>query len=156
MTSVTWHVSYLSHIIFVVISIYSVQLRDKTIDRLTDTFYSIIYVQPVLPLARHFKQYYNSISTIYTYVIRRLTNGITVMCITDGFMVGLGSNGFTNPVISSCLEISSAYNQFSSRFSFPIAIHRCNVYRVYGLHNISPLLPPGNHAHVQNTWHLLE
>ena len=34
MTSITWHVSYLSHIIFVVISIYSVRLTDKTIDRL--------------------------------------------------------------------------------------------------------------------------
>ena len=107
-----------------------------------------------MPLARYFKQYYNSISTIYTHVIRRLTNGITV--ITRGFMVGLGSNGCTNLIISSCLEISSAYNQFSSRFSFPIAVHRRNVCRVNGLHNIPPLLPPGGHARVQNSWHLLE
>ena len=28
--------------------------------------------------------------------------------------------------------------------------------RVNGLHNIPPLLPPGDHAHVQNSWHLLE
>ena len=41
------------------------------------------------------------------------------MCIKRGFMVGLGNNGFTNPIISSCLEISSAYNPFSSRFPFP-------------------------------------
>ena len=89
---------------------------------------------------------------LYTHVIRRLTNGITAMCITHGFMVGLGNNGFTNPIISSCLEISSAYNPFSSRFSFPVAIHRCNVCRVNGLHNI----PPRDHARVQNSWHLLE
>ena len=55
-------------------------------------------------------------------MIRRLTYGITVMCIRRGFMVDLGNNGFTNPIISSCLEISSAYNPFSSRFSFPVAM----------------------------------
>ena len=145
MISVTWHVSYLSHIIFVVISLYSVQLRNKTFDRL---IHFTVYVQPVLPLARHFKQYYNSISTIYTHVIGRLTNGITVMCITRGFTVGLGSNGFTNPIISSSLEISSAYNQFTSRFPFPVVICRRNVCRVNGLHNIPPLLSPGDHARV--------
>ena len=71
-------------------------------------------------------------------------------------MVGLGNNGFTNPIIFSCLEISSAYNPFSSRFRFPVTIHRCNVCRVNGLHNIPPLLPPGDHARVQNSSHLLE
>ena len=63
------------------------------------------------------------------------------MCITHGFMGGLGNNGFTNPIISTCLKISSAYNSFSSRFPFPVAVHRCNAYRVSGLHNILPLLP---------------
>ena len=63
------------------------------------------------------------ISIIYTHEIRRLTNGITVMCINRGFMVGLGNNGFSNPIISCCLEISSAYNPFSSRFPFPTAFH---------------------------------
>ena len=75
-------------------------------------------------VAKHFKQYYIRIIALvlYTHVIQRLTNEITVMCITRGFMVGLGNNGFTNPIISSCLEISSAYNPFSSRssrFLFP-------------------------------------
>ena len=78
------------------------------------------------------------------------------MCITCGFMVGLGNSGLTNPIISSCLEISSAYNPFSSRFPFPVAIHCHNLYRVDHLHNILPLLPPGNHARVKNSWHLLE
>ena len=54
------------------------------------------------------------------------------------------------------LEISSIYNPFLSRFPFPIAFHHCNVYRFNGLHNIHPLLPPGNHARVQKSWHLLE
>ena len=71
-----------------------------------------------------------------------------VMCIMHGFMDGLGNNGFTNPIISSCLEISIAYNPFSSRFPFPVAVHHCNAYRVNGLHTIPPLLSPGNHAHV--------
>ena len=31
-----------------------------------------------------------------------------------------------------------------------------STYRVNGLHNIPPLLPPGDHARVQNSWHLLE
>ena len=78
MTSITWHASYLSHIIFVVISIYSVRLADKTIDRLI-----------------HFTVCADSTATIivlvlYTHVIRRLTNGITVMCITSSFVVDLG------------------------------------------------------------------
>ena len=70
------------------------------------------------------------------------------MCITHGFMDGLGcvqsspqvkfhsngllllgNNGITNPIISSCLEISNG---------------------------IPPLLPPGDHTQVQNSWHLLE
>ena len=71
-------------------------------------------------------------------------------------MVGLGNNGFTNPIISSCLEISSTYNPFSSGFSFTVAIHHYNYCRVNGLHNILPLLPPGDHARVHNSWHLLE
>ena len=71
-------------------------------------------------------------------------------------MVGLGNNGFTNPIISSCLEISSTYNVFSSGFPFPVTIHRRNVFRINGLHNILPLLPPGNHVCVENSWHLLE
>ena len=78
------------------------------------------------------------------------------MCITCGVMVGLGNNGFTNPIISSCLEISSAYNPFSSRSPFPVAIHSRNVCRVNGLHNIPPPLSRGDHARVQNSWHLLE
>ena len=78
------------------------------------------------------------------------------MCITRGFMVDLGNNGFTNPIISFCLEISSAYNPFSSRFPFPVAIDRHNVCMVNGLHNIPPLLPPGDLTRVQNSWHLLE
>ena len=78
------------------------------------------------------------------------------MCLTRGFMVGLGNNDFTNPIISSCQETSSVYNPFSSRFPFPVAIHRRNVCRVDGLHNIPPRLPPGDHARVQNSWHLLE
>ena len=73
------------------------------------------------------------------------------MCITRGFMVGLGSNGFTNPIISSCLEISSTYNQFSSRFLFAIAIHHHNVCRVNSLHNMPLLLPPGDHALVSHS-----
>ena len=46
------------------------------------------------------------------------------------------------------LEISSIYNPFSSRFLFPIAFYRCNVYRFNGLHtiNYTALLPPGDHA----------
>ena len=54
------------------------------------------------------------------------------------------------------LEISRVYNPFSSRFPFPLAFHLCNIYRFNGLHNIPPLLPPGDHAHVQKSWHLLE
>ena len=34
------------------------------------------------------------------------------------------------------LEISSVYNPSSSEFSFPVAFHRCNVYKFNGLHNI--------------------
>ena len=78
------------------------------------------------------------------------------MCIMHGFVDGLGNNGFTNPIISSCLEISSTYNPFISRFPFPVAVHRCSIYRFNGLHNISSILPPGDHAHVQNRQHLLE
>ena len=44
------------------------------------------------------------------------------MCITRGFMVDFGNNGFTNPITSSYLEISSAYNPFSSRYPFPVAM----------------------------------
>ena len=55
-----------------------------------------------------------------------------------------------------CQEISSAYNPFSSRFPFAVAVRCCNVYSFKGLHNIPPLLPPGNHSCVQNSWHLLE
>ena len=55
-------------------------------------------------------------------------------------------NGFTNPI---ALEISSVYNPFSSRFPFPVVFHRCNVYRFNSLHTIPPLLPSGDHAHVQ-------
>ena len=76
------------------------------------------------------------------------------MCITRGFMVDLGNNGFTNPIISSCLEISSAYNPFSSRFPFPVIFAMFIGFN--GLHNIPPLLPPGDHARVHNSWHLLE
>ena len=71
-------------------------------------------------------------------------------------MVGLGNDGFTNPIIPSFLEISSAYNSFSSRFPFPGPIHHRNVCTVNGLHNTPLLLPPGDHARVQNSWHLLE
>ena len=54
------------------------------------------------------------------------------------------------------LEISSVYNTFSSRFPFPVAFHRCSFYRFTGLHTIPPLLPPGDHARVQKSRHLLE
>ena len=47
------------------------------------------------------------------------------------------------------LEISSVYNPFSSRFSFPVAFHRRNAHRFNGLHTIPPFLPPSDHAHVQ-------
>ena len=66
------------------------------------------------------------------------------------------NNGFTNPIISSCLEIRSAYSPFSSRFLFPVATHLCNVCKVNSLHNIQHLLPPADHPCVQNSWHLLE
>ena len=85
-----------------------------------------------------------------------ITRGFMVGLGNDGFMVGLGNNGFTNPFIPSFLEISSAYNPFSSRFLFPGPIHRRIVCTVNGLHNIPPLLPPGDHARVQNSRHLLE
>ena len=75
------------------------------------------------------------------------------MCITRGFMVDLGNNGFTNPIISSCLEISSAYNPYSSRFPFPVATFAGLTACIY---NIPPLLLPGDYARVQNSWHLLE
>ena len=123
MASITWHVSYLSHIVFIVISIiisysYSVQLRYKANDRL---IHFTLCAACTASVARHFKQYYicTKALVLYTNVIRRHTSGITVICITRGFMVGLGNSGFTNPIISSCLEISSAYNPFSPRFPFP-------------------------------------
>ena len=113
----------------------SVQHSFKAIDRLIHFTVRVVYTASV---ARH----------------RRLTNGITVICITHGFMDGLGNNGFTNPIISSCLQISSIYNPFSSRFSFPVAFHHCNIYRLNGLHNKPPLLLPGNHARMQNSWNI--
>ena len=123
-----------------------VRLATPLIDRL---IHFTVYVVCTAGVARHvhFKQYYNSISTIYT------CNYIIVMCIRHGW---LGQQSLHYPIISSCLEISSAYNPFSSRFPFPVAVHHCNGYRVNGLHNILPLLPPGNYAHLQNSWHLLE
>ena len=42
---------------------------------------------------------------LYKHVIRRLTNGITVMYITHGFMDSFGNNDFTNPITSFCLEL---------------------------------------------------
>ena len=54
------------------------------------------------------------------------------------------------------LQISSVYNPFSSRFSFPVAFHHCNVYRFNGEHTIPLLSPPGYHARVQKSLHLLE
>ena len=56
----------------------------------------------------------------------------------------------------SVLEISRVYNPFSSRFPFPVEFHCCDVYRFNSLHTTPPLLPPGDHAHVQKSWHLLE
>ena len=50
-------------------------------------------------------------------------------------MVDLGNDGFTNPIIPSFLEISNAFNPFSSRFPFPVATNRHNVCTVNGLHN---------------------
>ena len=44
-----------------------------------------------------------------------------------------------------------AYNPFSSRFLFSVTVHHCNVYRDNCLHNIPSLIPPGNHARVQNS-----
>ena len=73
--------------------------------------------------------------------------------IMHGYMDGLGNNGFSNPFISSCPEISSIYNPFSSRFPFPVTFNHRNFHRINGLHNIPPLLTSGDHAHVQNSWH---
>ena len=89
----------------------------------------------------HFKQYNNIYVALIlcTHVIQRLTNGIMIMCITYGFTDGLGNNGSTNSIISSCLKISSTHNPFSSRFPFPVAVHHCNFYRVSSLHNLLPL-----------------
>ena len=64
-----------------------------------------------------------------------------MMYITHGFVDGLGNNGFTSPIISSCLEISSVYNPSSSGFPIPVAFIHCNVYRFNRLHKILPLLP---------------
>ena len=75
-----------------------------------------------------------------------------MVCKMHRFMDGLGNNGFTNPIICSC----SYHNPFSSRFPFPVTFHHCNVYMFNGLHNIPPLLSHGDHACVQNSWHLLE
>ena len=47
------------------------------------------------------------------------------------------------------LEISSIYNPFSSRFPFPVAFNRCNIYWFNGLLTIPLLLLPGNHPCVQ-------
>ena len=58
--SITWHVSYLSNIIFLVTS---VQLRYRAIDRL---IHFTVCATCTASVARHFKQYYNSIGTIYT------------------------------------------------------------------------------------------
>ena len=134
MTSITRHVSYLSYNYYIC---------------------SHWYIQCTTYRLIHFTVCAAGTATSKT-LQTILYNEITVMCTTRGFMVGLGNNGFTNPIISSYLEISSTYNPFSSRFPFPVAIHRCNVCRVNGLHNIPPLLPPGDHARVQNSWHLLE
>ena len=49
----------------------------------------------------------------------------------------------------AALENSNLYNPFSSRFPFPVVFHRCNVYRFDGVHTTLPLLPPDNHARVQ-------
>ena len=54
------------------------------------------------------------------------------------------------------LQISSVYNPFSSRFSFRVAFHHCSVDRFNGEHTIPPISPPGDHARVQKSWHLLE
>ena len=72
------------------------------------------------------------------------------------FMDGLDNYGFTNPVISSCLDISSSHNTFFYRFPFPVAVYYCNVYRANGLHNTPTFLPHGDHAHVQNSLLSLE
>ena len=131
---------------------YNLDIKHKAIDRLIHFTVSPVCTASV---ARHLNNTIIAL-VLYTHVIQRLTNGITVMCITHGLMDGLGNNGFTNPIISSCLEISSTDNPFSPRFPFPVAVHHCTVYRVNSLHNIPPLLPPGDHTHVQNSWHLLE
>ena len=83
-----------------------------------------------------------------THVIRRLTYGITIMCITHGFMDGLGNlNGFTNPIISPTQKlVAHRLQSIFLQISVPVAVHHCNVYRINSLHNIPPLLPPSNHA----------
>ena len=64
---------------------------------------------------------------------------ITMMYITYGFMDGLLVT-MASPIQLSlpAFEISSIYNPFYSRFLFPVAFHRCNVYRSNGLHTIRP------------------
>ena len=67
--SITWHVSYLSHIVFIVISIiislYSVQLRYKANDRL---IHFTVCAACTASVARHFKQYYIRTIALVLYI----------------------------------------------------------------------------------------
>ena len=65
--------------------------------------------------------------------------------------------------MASPIQLSvPAYKLVAHTIHFPLdcrfllQIHRRNVCRVNGLQNIPPLLPSGDHARVQNSWHLLE
>ena len=76
-------VQYLSHIIFVVISIiYNVQHRYKVIDRLIHFSVCAVCTASV---ATHLNNTVIAL-VLYTHVIRRHTNGITIMSMKHGFM----------------------------------------------------------------------
>ena len=77
------------------------------------------------------------------------------MCIMHGFMIGLGNNGFTNSIISSLVAHTIHFPlDFLFLLEFIVVMFAgltaCLIYHPFYL------LPPGNHAHVQNSWHLLE
>ena len=73
-------------------------------------------------------------------------------------MVDLGNNGFTNPIISSFLEISAHTIHFLLDFRFLSQLIVTMFARLTDciIDVYTALLPPGDHALVQNSWHLLE
>ena len=76
------------------------------------------------------------------------------MCIMHGFTVGLDNNGFTNPIISSCLVHTICFPlDFRFLLQFIVVMFAGLTACIIA---IPPVLPPGNHAHVQNSWHLLK